>query len=95
MEFLGRLQQSFDQLALYIPALLGALVILFAGYLLARLLEKGTDRLMKRIHLNHILERGGVMEAVEAIKASTGPSSTAFMNLVRARAFFSISLLGG
>jgi len=35
------------------------------------------------------------MEAVEAIKASTGPSSTAFMNLVRARAFFSISLLGG
>ena len=65
LTFAERLQGSFEQLYRYVPALFGALVILFAGYLLARLLEKGTDRLMRRIHLNQLLERGGVMQAVE------------------------------
>jgi len=63
--FLERLQASFAQLAEVIPALLGALVILFAGYLLAKLIERGTERLLHRVHLNQALERGGVMEAVE------------------------------
>jgi len=63
--FLERLQASFAQLAEVIPALLGALVILFAGYLLAKLIERGTERILHRVHLNQALERGGVMEAVE------------------------------
>ncbi|HEX9563386.1 MAG TPA: hypothetical protein VF981_05430 [Gemmatimonadaceae bacterium] len=65
MTFLERLQASFAQLAQVIPALLGALVILFAGYLLAKLIEQGAERLLHRIHLNQALERGGVMDAVE------------------------------
>lgn len=65
MTFLERLQASFAQLAEVIPALLGALVILFAGYLLAKLIERGAERLLHRLHLNQALERGGVMEAVE------------------------------
>ena len=65
VEFLDRLQGSFDQLALYIPALLGALVILFAGYLLAKLLERAIDRGLNRLGLNRWLERGGVLNAVE------------------------------
>ena len=64
MEFLDRLQTSFLQLADYIPALVGALVILFAGYLLAKLIERGIDRLLARIGLNRWLERGGVLDAV-------------------------------
>lgn len=64
MTFLERLQDSFVQLADIIPALVGALVILFAGYLLAKLLEKGVERVLHRLHLNEALERGGVMEAV-------------------------------
>jgi Conserved TM helix len=64
VEFLDRLQSSFLQLADYIPALVGALVILFAGYLLAKLIERGTDRLLARIGLNRWLERGGVLDAV-------------------------------
>jgi hypothetical protein len=63
--FLERLQESFAQLADIIPALLGALVILFAGYLLAKLVEKGIERVLHRMRLNELLERGGVMEAVE------------------------------
>ena len=77
LTFGERLQGSFQQLYSYIPALFGALVILFAGYLLARLLEKGTDRLMRRIHLNQILERGGVMQAVDRSGSRINPTRVA------------------
>jgi len=36
VSFSDRLQESFAQLYRYVPALFGAMVILFAGYLLAR-----------------------------------------------------------
>ncbi len=72
-----RLQDSFDQIYRYIPALFGALVILFAGYLLARLLEKATDRLMQRIKLNELLERGGVMQAVLRSGSHVNPTRVA------------------
>jgi hypothetical protein len=65
LTFLERLQETFSQLADVIPAMLGALTILFAGYLLAKLIEQGTERLLHKIRLNQALERGGVMEAVE------------------------------
>jgi hypothetical protein len=65
MDFWTRLQNSFLQVADYVPALLGALVILFAGYLLAKLIERGADRLLARMGLNRWLERGGVLDAVE------------------------------
>jgi hypothetical protein len=64
--FVGRLQTSMGQVfGQTLPALLGALVILFAGYLLANVLEDRTERGLRRIRLNHLLERGGVTRAVE------------------------------
>src|SRR2546423_5528122 len=64
--FADRLQASFSQVfGDIVPALLGALVILFAGYLLAKVLEKLVERFLRRIRLNRMLERGGVMQAVE------------------------------
>jgi hypothetical protein len=69
-----RLRYSFEQIYRYIPALLGALVILFAGYLIARLLERGTERLLRRIHFNRLLERGGVMQAVERSGTHLNPT---------------------
>lgn len=72
-----RLQDSFDQIYRYIPALFGALIILFAGYLLARLLEKATDRLMRRVKLNQLLERGGVMQAVLRSGSHVNPTRVA------------------
>ena len=74
MEFLDRLQSSFDQLALYIPALLGALVILFAGYLLAKLIEKAIDRGLNKLGINRWLKRGGVLDAVERTGRRRTPS---------------------
>lgn len=63
--FVDRMQISFGQFAEVVPALIGALVILLAGYLLARLVEKGVERLLRRMRLNQALERSGMMQAVE------------------------------
>jgi uncharacterized oligopeptide transporter (OPT) family protein len=72
--FLDRLNESFTQVfGDIVPALLGALVILFAGYLLAKVLEKLTERFLRRIRLNRMLERGGVMQAVERSGSHLNP----------------------
>src|SRR5215217_153102 len=66
IDFGDRLQTSFSQVfGELVPALLGAVVILFAGYLLAKVLEKLTERFLRRIRFNRLLERGGVLQAVE------------------------------
>jgi hypothetical protein len=72
--FLQRLQESFAQLAEIVPALAGALIILFAGYLLAKLVEKGSERLLRKMRFNAWLERGGVMEAVERAGSHFNPT---------------------
>jgi hypothetical protein len=71
--FTERLRGSVLQIVEYLPALFGALIILFAGYLFARLVERGVDRLLRRIHLDTLLERGGVMEVVERSGSQVNP----------------------
>jgi len=73
-DFFERLEQTFAQPGVFVPTLLGSLVILFAGYLLAKLVEKGTSRLLRRLRFNEMLERGGVMEAVERSGSHLNPS---------------------
>ncbi|MDP9177400.1 MAG: mechanosensitive ion channel [Gemmatimonadota bacterium] len=75
--FSDRLQESFAQLYRYVPALFGALVILFAGYLLARLFEKGAEKVLRKIKFNQLLERGGVMDAVERAGSHLNPTRIA------------------
>jgi MFS family permease len=77
VNFSDRLQESFAQLYRYVPALFGAMVILFAGYLLARLFEKGTEKFLRRIHFNRLLERGGVMDVVERGGSHVNPTRIA------------------
>ena len=72
--FTERLEQSFALLGEFVPALFGALVILFAGYLVAKVIEKGTARLLRRMHFNQLLERGGVMHAVERSGSHLNPA---------------------
>ena len=72
--FTERLSHSFAMLGEFVPALFGALVILFAGYLVAKLIEKGTQRLLRRVRFNQLLERGGVMQAVERSGSHLNPA---------------------
>jgi hypothetical protein len=95
LNFGDRLQSSFSQVfgQLALP-LLGALVILFAGYLLAKVLEKLTERLLRRIRLNHLLERGGLTQAVERSGTHVNPTRV-MANLVFWLVMFTVILLAG
>lgn len=61
---LERLQAGFNQLAAILPAFFGALLILVAGYFIARLIERVTDRVLKRLNFNKMADAGGISEAV-------------------------------
>ncbi len=61
---LERLQAGFNQLAAILPAFFGALLILVAGYFIARVIERVTDRVLKRLNFNKMADAGGISEAV-------------------------------
>ena len=60
MTFFDRLSESLQRLWEYVPALFGAAVVLTAGYLIAKLAQRGVTRLLRRVHLNDVLEKGGI-----------------------------------
>lgn len=62
-----------DLLGRTLPALFGALVILFAGYLLAKVLERLTEKALRRLRLNQMLVRAGVVQAVERSGTHVNP----------------------
>jgi hypothetical protein len=72
--FLDRLRASLTQLWEFVPALAGAAALLLAGYLLAKLAERGVARLMRRVHLNDVLRRGGVIQAVDRTGTHFNPA---------------------
>ena len=74
VNFLERLQASFAQLWDFIPGLFGAAVVFIAGYLLAKFVQKSVTRLLRRVHLNDVLRRGGVMQAVDRAGAHFNPT---------------------
>lgn len=91
--FGDRLQASFAQIfGGLVPQMLGALVILFAGYLLAKVLERLTERLLRRLRLNHLLERGGVTQAIERSGTHLNPTRV-ISNLIFWLVMFSIIML--
>lgn len=60
-----RLTVGGNQILQVLPSFLYAMAILLAGYLLARLLERWTDALLKRLNFNKMAEVGGLSEAME------------------------------
>jgi len=63
-ELWQRLQLGGAQLWAILPSLLGAALILLAGYFLARLVERWTDALLGRLNFNKMVEAGGLSEAM-------------------------------
>lgn len=61
---IDRIRLGFEQLAGFVPTFLGAGLILFAGYLVARLVERATDAILQRLNFNKMVEAGGLTEAV-------------------------------
>jgi hypothetical protein len=74
VSFLDRLQESLLTLWEYIPALFGAAVVLTAGYFVARLAQRGMHRLLRRVHLNEALQKGGVAPPLDQYGVPLTPS---------------------
>ena len=90
---LDRFRDSFLEVlgGLAIP-LAAALIMLFAGYLLAKVLERLSDRFLRRVHLNQMLERSGVTRAVERSGSQINPTRV-LSNLVFWLVMFSVILI--
>lgn len=65
MDVFVRLKDTLVQIGLLLPRLLLALIILAAGYLVARLVERLVDGYLDRMQFDRSAERWGVTEAVE------------------------------
>ncbi len=91
MNFFDRLKDSLAQFWEYIPALFGAAVVLLAGYLLAKLVQKAAARALRRVHLNDVLKKGGVVP-LERVGAHLNPT-LAIANLLFWIVMFSALLL--
>ena len=65
MEFFSRLKMGLAQLAQLLPPLFFALVILVAGFVVARMAERLADAFLGNLQFDRSAERWGVQEAVE------------------------------
>lgn len=73
--FTERLRASFsDVFGDMLPKALLALAVIIVGYIVAKVLERIVDGLLRRIGLNRMLDRGGVLQAVERSGARVNPT---------------------
>ena len=68
-----RLRASLQQLGEFIPGLLGAAVLLVFGYFLARVVQRGTARALRRANLNEHMKTGG-FPAIQPGRAQVNPA---------------------
>jgi hypothetical protein len=74
MEPFQRLKAGLTQIVHVLPGLLLALVILMAGFLVARMVERLVDALLARVHFDREAAKWGVTEAVERTGTREGPA---------------------
>ncbi len=72
-ELWERLVSGAQELENVLPALIGAMVILLTGYLVARQLERATDRTLKRMDFNRMADAGGLTQAMGRAQARLDP----------------------
>ena len=75
MDFGAEVERMLAGIVHFLPDLLAAIAILLVGWLVATLLEKGTDALLEKTRFDHALSRGGVHEALERTGTRLDPSS--------------------
>ncbi|MDD3528280.1 MAG: hypothetical protein PHS77_00245 [Gallionellaceae bacterium] len=64
--FLASLQAFWGEIAIFVPKLLAALLLFFIGWLLARLLRTGVERLLKALKFDRMAERSGLEALADA-----------------------------
>jgi Conserved TM helix len=64
----GGLSEAWQRIAVFVPKLLGFLVILIIGYFVAKLLARIVDGLLERVGFDRWVERGALAAALERSK---------------------------
>jgi len=59
------LQQGWAVFMSFLPRLLLAAIILIVGYFLAKLIARGVDAVLDRVHFDRAVERGGIKRALD------------------------------
>ncbi len=60
------IQEAWQDVITFVPKFVGALVILFVGWLVARLVYRAATRLLEGVGLDRLLERAGLGERIKA-----------------------------
>lgn len=72
-ELMERLRQTLDSLSGILPVLIVALIILLAGYLLARQVERFIDRVLDKIDFNKAVNASGLGEPLGRASRGVDP----------------------
>ncbi len=98
MNFIERFQATLTQLADFLPSVGGAALVLFVGYLFARLASRGLGVLLRKLRFNELLLKGGMHTAMDRAGHHLVPSrivaNLAFWLLMFAVILFAAQLLG-
>jgi hypothetical protein len=75
MEFGDRLESMWAYIVAYLPQVLGAILILIVGWIVAKLLEQGTEVLLEKTRFDMAVDRGGIRAALARTGSKLDPSS--------------------
>lgn len=64
VEFEQGIEDAFSDVAAFVPKLLGFLVILIVGYLVAKAVAKIADKVLEKVGFDKAVERGGIKQAL-------------------------------
>lgn len=84
---LGPVQEMWAKFLSFVPNLLGALVILFVGWVIARIIAALVARALRLAHFDNVTNRVGITPALAEAKITSPPSS------IMGRLFFWLIML--
>src|SRR5919205_2548552 len=69
------LRNALDVFLSYIPQLLGAIVILIVGYIIAKILQAVVSRVLKGVGFDNWMERGGIKQFLDRAQTRETPAT--------------------
>ena len=80
MDILQSIQNGFSTFFGYVPQLIGAIVILIVGYIVAKVVQGILTRVLRGLGFENVMERGGVKQFFD--RASTNQTPTSILGKV-------------
>jgi len=68
-----RLAYGMQELMVFLPAIIGAAVLLLAGYFVARQIQKWVNRTLAKLEFNRVAKEGGLADVMERAEPSLDP----------------------